>query len=311
MPRRRARTTRSGWTSPPLLLAAAAAAMLVLSLSPLPPSAVAQYRPEDRGTAEDALDRARFRKLEEVGIEEKVGQVVPGDIELIAEGGNKVTLAELMEGDKPAILALVYYECPMLCNRMITGLSQTVRQMSWTPGQEYEIVMVSFAPNETAMLARMKKQNVIKSIDRQGVAEGWHFLTAKQEQIDRLTEATGFSYRWEPQAKVWAHTAALIVLSPDREITRYLYGIEYNAKTVRLSLAEQADEASLSATDRVLLLCYQYDPDSGGYQFAMTVMRTIGSGIVLALAGGIGFALWREYRKKQKRRVGREPVGQN
>jgi len=307
MPSRWVRTIRTGTAS--LTLWMAFVASLGVSAFIFPAPASAQYRPEDRGAAEDALDRARYRKLDKVGIDEKVGDIVPGDIELRAEGGNKVTLAELMEGGKPAILALVYYECPMLCNRIITGLSQTVKQMSWQPGEEYEIVMVSFDPNETSMLARMKKQNVLKSIDRTEVYEGWHFLTGEQAQIDRLTEAAGFNYKWEPQAKVWAHTAALIVLSPEGKITRYLYGLEYDPKTVRLSLAEQADESTLSTTDRVLLLCYRYDPDSGGYQFAMTVMRTIGGGIALALGLGIGLALWREHRKKQRRR-GAAAVGQ-
>ena len=175
--------------------------------------------------------------LEEVGITEHLDARLPLDLEFRDENGQPVTLGSFFDGDRPVILTLNYYKCPMLCGLMLNGVVDGLETMEWSPGDEFEIVTVSINPLETPELATAKKQNYLKRLDRPTVAEGWHFLTGRELEINRLAETVGFGYAYDPETQEYAHAAAIMVCTPDGRVARYLYGIEYPAEAAQVRAA--------------------------------------------------------------------------
>jgi len=241
-------------------------------------------------------------ELEDVGVEEHLDAKLPLDLEFRDEAGSVVRLGDYFDGTKPVILTLNYYKCPMLCGLQLNGLLAGLTELAWTPGQEFEIVTVSINPLETPALATEKKQNYMKRYDRPSAAAGWHFLTGREPEIRQLASTVGFSYHYDPSTGEYAHAAAAAVATPDGRIARYLYGIEYPASRLRLSLLEASEGKIGNAVDQLILYCYHYDPSSREYSpVAMNIMR-LGAGataIVLGLSLG-GFYV-REARRRKKR----------
>lgn len=235
-----------------------------------------------------------------VGVEEKLGASVPMDLTFRNERGEAVRLGDYFTAGRPVVLNLVYYQCPMSCGLMIQGLLDAARRMPWTPGEEYEILTLSFDPSETPALASAKKGNVVASLGKPGAAAGWHFLTGDAEPIDRLTDAVGFDYKWIDELAQYSHPTAIMVLTPDGRVSRYLSGVHYDPHTLRLSLVEAADGAVGSAMDRAtLFFCLQFDPSSGKYTLAaMKLMRAAGALTVVIVAGVLGAAFVREHRRR-------------
>jgi protein SCO1/2 len=239
--------------------------------------------------------------LEEVGITEHLDAKLPLDLEFLDENGDKVRLADFFDGDRPVILTLNYYKCPMLCGLMLNGLADGFRSMAWTPGDEFEVVTVSINPLETPELATAKKQNYLKLLDRPTAAEGWHFLTGRELEINRLAETVGFQYTYDPETQNYAHAAAIMVCTPDGRVARYLYGIEYPAKKLKLALLEAAEGTVGSSLDQLILYCYHYDPTNRRYSpVAMNIMRVGGGATALILGISLGLLWFREWRRKQK-----------
>lgn len=236
--------------------------------------------------------------IQRVGIDQRLGTQVPLDLKFRDEAGNTVALGKYF-GQRPVVLALVYYECPMLCNQVLNGLTQTLRVMSFTAGREFDVVAVSFDPNEGASLARSKKTSYVSKYGREGAASGWHFLTGTRQSSAALAKAVGFRYEWDAQSNQWAHGAGIIVLTPGGVVSRYFYGIEYGVRDVRLGLVEASNNRIGGVADQVRLLCYRYDPMTGKY--GMVVMNTIrlgGLATVLALGAFIALMLRRERRSE-------------
>jgi protein SCO1/2 len=237
-------------------------------------------------------------QLEGVGIEEKLGQQVNLDLTFTNEKGYQVRLRSFFHKDTPVLLNLVYYSCPMLCNLVLNGQTAVLRDIPWTPGEEFEIVTISIDPTEMFNLAVHKKQMYLDNYGKP--APGWHFLTDHNGNVKKLAEQVGFHYRYDGKQEQYAHAAAIMFLTPEGKMSRYLYGIRFRTRDVRLALTE-ASESKLGVTiDKVLLYCFHYDPAARSYVlFATNLMR--GGGILTVLI--LGAILLRLFRGERTIRV--------
>ena len=238
--------------------------------------------------------------LREVGIDQKLDGAIPLDAPFADEAGKDVTLRQYF-GARPVILALVYFECPMLCIQTLTGLSGSLEALAFNPGKEFELVVVSIDPGETPALAANSKKTFLRRYGRQGVDGSVHFLTGRETSIKPLADAVGFRYAYDKEIDQYAHPAAITVLTGEGRVSKYLYGIDFAPRDLRLSLVEAAGGRIGTAVDQVLLFCYHYDPESGKYGFViMNVVRLGAALTVVALAGSIVFALRRERRRLRR-----------
>jgi protein SCO1/2 len=224
------------------------------------------------------------RDLEEVRIDQRLDETLPLDAVFRDENGDEVKLGAYF-GSKPVVLALVYYSCPMLCNQVLNGMTSGLDVLkAFSIGREFEVVTVSFDPRETPELARQKKETYMQWYKREGAAEGWHFLTGDQANIDRVTEAAGFYYKWDEKTTQFIHASGIMIATPDGKLARYFYGIEYAPKDLRLGLVEASAGRIGSPVDQLLLYCYHYDPASGKYGAAvMNIMRLGGAATIIAI----------------------------
>jgi len=239
-------------------------------------------------------------QLEEVGIEEHLNAELPLDLKFRDEYGAVVTLGDYFDGEKPVILTLNYYKCPMLCGLQLNGLLDGLMELDWTPGQEFEMVTVSINPLETPALATEKKQNYIKRYERPSAAKGWHFLTGKEPEIRQLASTLGFGYSYDRKTGEYAHAAAIFVSTPEGRVARYLYGIEYPSRRLRLALLEASAGEIGTTVDQILLYCFHYDPSSRRYSpVAMNIMRLGGGATALILGLSLGGYWLREARRRK------------
>jgi protein SCO1/2 len=221
--------------------------------------------------------------LNGVGIEQKLNEQLPLDLVLRNENGETVKLGDYF-GKKPVMLSLVYYQCPMLCNQVLNGMVTAFRVMSFTPGDEFEVVTVSFDPRETSALAAAKKKTYVDYLPeakRTRANAGWHFLTADEASIKRITDAVGFRYRFDEETNQFAHASGVYVATPQGKLARYFYGIEYAPRDLRLGLIEAADNRIGSPMDQLLLYCYHYNPATGKYGAVVMRMMQVGGIITL------------------------------
>lgn len=233
--------------------------------------------------------------LRNVGIEQKMGAQVPVDIPFNDESGRPVTLSQYLH--KPVILALVYYQCPSLCNMVLNGVVRSVRSLQMTAGDEYEVVAVSFDPHETQEMAAAKKASYVKEYNREGSENGWHFLTGAEASSKTLADAVGFRYAYDALTNQYAHGSAIMILTPEGHVARYFYGIDYPARDVRLGLVEASERRVSSPVDQVLLYCYHYDPANGKYGLViMNVLRIAGLLTVACLATFMIIMFRRDFR---------------
>jgi protein SCO1/2 len=232
--------------------------------------------------------------LAKIAIDQRIGHRLPFDTPFVDESGRDVRLGEYF-GTRPVVLALVYYECPMLCTQVLNGLVSALGVMNLEVGREFDVVAVSFNPKEGPGLASQKKANYVERYGRPESAGGWHFLTGTQESITRLTEAVGFHYAFDKEIGQYAHGAAIEVVTAKGTIAKYFYGIEYSPRDLRLGLVEAADERIGSVIDDVLLFCYHYDPSTGKYGPAVLGMVRVGAvTTILAFAVFLTVSLRRE-----------------
>jgi protein SCO1 len=232
--------------------------------------------------------------LRDIGFDQHLNQQLPLDVLLIDEAGRSVRLGAYF-GERPVVMVFAYYECPMLCTQVINGLSRALGVLSLEPGRDFEIVTVSFDPRDTPATAAAKKASHLDRYRRPGASAAWHFLTGEAASIERLTKAAGFRYAWDERTGQFAHPSGVIVLTPDGRLARYLFGIEYGPRDLRLALVEASAGKVGSAVDAILLYCYHYDPLTGRYGLLVRrVMRIAGAATVLALALFVFVMLRRE-----------------
>jgi protein SCO1/2 len=232
--------------------------------------------------------------LRDVGYDQRLGAALPLDAAFKDESGRDVRLSDYF-GKRPVVLSFVYYGCPMLCTLTLDGLAGALSTLSLDAGKEFEVVTVSFDPQDTPAAAAKKKQAYMARYKRDSAQAGWHFLTGKAEDIARLTGAVGFRYAWDAETRQFAHPAGVVVATPAGRISRYLFGIEYAPRDLRLALVESATEKIGNPIDALALFCYSYDPMTGRYGMAiMRILRVAGVLTVLALGGFVLTMLRRE-----------------
>jgi protein SCO1/2 len=239
--------------------------------------------------------------LEGVGIEEHLDAALPLDTVFTDELGREVTLRQYFDGERPVILNLGYYSCPMLCGLVLNGLVDAMQKLSWTCGEDYRVVTLSIDPTETHTLASLKKANAVRELGRPEAAAGWCFLTGREEPIHAVSDTAGFMFRWNEKRQQYAHAAALIVCTPDGRVSRYLYGIQFDPQTLRLSLVEAADGKAGSSFDRLLLYCFHYDAEEGRYGPEARNLMKAGGLVTVLLLGGILTGFWRRERRRSAR----------
>ncbi len=248
--------------------------------------------------------------LREIGFDQNLDRLVPLDTSLVDEAGHAVRLGDYF-GKRPVVLVFAYYDCPMLCTQVINGLASALGVLSLEPGHDFEIVTVSFDPRDTPATATAKKAVYLDRYRRTGAAGAWHFLTGDLASIERLTKAAGFRYVWDDQTKQFAHPTGVIVLTPDGRLARYLFGIEYGPRDLRLALVEASAGKIGTPVDALLLYCFHYDPMTGRYGLViMRAMRIAGAATVLALSGFIFVMLRRERIRLRSGDPSRASAGQ-
>ncbi len=235
---------------------------------------------------------------DQVGIDQRLNENIPLDLQFKDESGATVRLADYF-GKKPVVLSLVYYQCPMLCTEVLNGMAEAFRSLKFTAGKEFTVVTVSINPRETPELAAQKKDLYLRQYGRPGADAGWHFLTGDEPSIERLAQAVGFHYLYDSASDQYAHATGIMVLTPEGKLARYFYGIEYEPKDLRFALMEASKNAIGSPVDKLLLLCYHYDPMTGKYGLVISnIFRAGGALTVLALGAFITVMLRRERRAK-------------
>jgi protein SCO1/2 len=234
--------------------------------------------------------------LETVGVDEHLGRNVDLNFTFIDEEGHTVALKDFFHQGKPVILDLVYYACPMLCNLILNGQTAAMKEIAWTPGDQYEVVTITIDPHESVDLARQKKAVEIGSYGKP--APGWHFLVDNDGNAKKLAEQIGFHYRYDPKQQQFAHAAAIFILTPEGRIARYLYGVRFRPMDMRFALTEASENRTTLTVEKILLFCYHYDPGKHAYVlFAANFMRAGGALTVIL----IGWFLFRMFRMEQRR----------
>jgi protein SCO1/2 len=246
-------------------------------------------------TAQDVIRAVKF--------DQRLNEQIPLEAEFRDEEGAAVPLRAFFRG-KPVVLALVYYDCPMLCTVTLNSMLKSMRAIRLNAGEEYDVLTVSFDAREGADLAQKKKEIYLKQYGRAGAAQGWRFLTGDAASIQRLTAAVGFQFVYDEKTRQFAHASGLVVLTPEGKVSRYLYGLEYSARDLRLALVEASQNKIGTLVDQVLLYCYHYDPAAGKYSATiMNIVRLAGSTTVLLIAALVLTLLRREKRVPHPRRA--------
>jgi protein SCO1/2 len=231
-----------------------------------------------------------------VDVVERLGERVSGDLAFVDSNGKDVRLKDYLRG-RPVVVALVYYRCPVLCGLLLNGLARALAGLDWQLGKEYDVVTVSLDPSEAPSLAAEKRHGHLQALG-QPESSAWAFLTGRADHIDGLSEALGFRYAYVDKQRQFAHAAALAVLTPEGKISRYLYGVEFPPKQLKLALFEAAAGKVGTSFERVLLRCYRYDPRSKSYELFITRYFRTGGSIMIVLVGGMLGFLWRRDLKR-------------
>ena len=239
--------------------------------------------------------------LKEIGIDQKLGEQLPLDTVFTDSEGKQVKLGSYFNHGRPVIVAFVYYECPMLCNEVLNGLTGSLKGISLEAGKDFDVVAISFdaRENEKPDLAKNKKASYMERYGRPGTENGWHFLTGTQESIDAATNAAGFKYKWDEKSNQFAHAGGIMVTTPEGKLSRYFYGIDYFPKDLKFGLMESAESKVGSAVDNLLLYCYHYDPSTGKYGLQiLSVIRIAGIATLLGM-GAMGLVFWRRNKNRK------------
>jgi protein SCO1 len=244
-------------------------------------------------------------ELQGIGIDQKLNAQIPLGTEFVDQDGRTVRLGSYF-GREPVLLALVYFRCPMLCSQILSGVVSGLKPLSLEPGRDFNVVAISFDPQDTPATAHEKRDEYARRYSSKAGVHGWNFLTGSPESIRAITEAVGFHYRWDERTKMFLHLSGIMILTPEGNISRYLYGVEYQPKDLKLSLIEASHNKIGSAVDEVLLFCYHYDPTTGKYGAAvMNLLR--GAGVLtLCALGGTLTLLWRRSLREDRRTLHRE-----
>lgn len=275
-----------------------AAAALACALLSAPLSAqVASYG--DKKLGENTGDELP-QVLQRVGVSQKLNQQLPLDAQFVDDKGKTVQLGDYF-GKHPAILTLVYYNCPMLCSEELDGLTSALEMVKLTPGKDFDVIVISIDPTETPELAAKKKAFYLKRYGKPETADGWHFLTGQRQSIDKVTDATGFGYVRVPgpdgKLTQFAHASAIEVATTDGKLAQYYLGVEYSAKDILLGLIEASDNKIGSPVANILTYCYHYDPQANKHSLVIARVVQLGGMVTMAGLGGFMFLMFRKDAK--------------
>lgn len=240
------------------------------------------------------------KTLQDIGIEQKLNEQVPLDAVFKDENGNEVKLSQYFNKNKPVILALVYFECPMLCNEVLNGLTGSLKGISFDAGKDFDVVAISFdaRENDVPELAKNKKASYLKRYERTGTENGWHFLTGTQGEIDKVTKAVGFNYKFDDATNQFAHAGGIMMTTPEGKLSRYFYGIDYQPRDLKFGLIDSSEGKIGNPAEQLYLYCFHYDPSTGNYGLAVLRVMRAASVLLLIAIGAMIFAFWRRNRKK-------------
>ena len=252
--------------------------------------AIAQPPSSFREKSSSVASQVSPSDLSNVGIDQRLDQQVPLDLQFKDETGRTVRLGDYFRSGRPVLLNLVYYTCPMLCGEELAGEASALAELRFTPGNEYEVLSVSFNPDETPKDAAEKKQLYIarmnEHLEHKTNGDGWHFLTGQPAEIKQLADAVGFHYRRDQSTGQFIHAAGIMIVTPAGKIAQYYYGVEFSPKDIRLGLIEASRDKIGTLVDQVTLYCYHYDPKTGRYGAVVTnIMRLAGAATMLILGG--------------------------
>ncbi len=254
------------------------------------------------------VEPVRPEVLSRAGFDQKLNAQIPLDLEFRDETGRPVKLGDYF-GQKPVLINLAYFNCPMLCTLVINGVVEAARSLSFVPGQDYEILTISFDAREGHELAAAKKASYLKELDRPGAEQGWHFLTGDEASIKALTESVGFRFAWDEKSKEFAHASGIMVATPGGRLSHYLYGVVYPPRDVRLALVEASAGRIGNPVDQLMLFCFHYDPVAG--KFSAAVLRLVQVGClatVLAMGSFLVLMFRREFRQPRSGKAGIQPA---
>jgi protein SCO1/2 len=227
-------------------------------------------------------------QFKDVTFQQRLGTQLPLDLRFKDEAGNDVALGDYF-GKRPVVLSFVYYQCPLLCTQVMNGISSALKPLGRTPGQDFDVVLISFDPRDKPETANAKKRAHLAHWSTQDTADGWHFLTGEEAAIRQVTQAAGFTYTWDEPTQQFAHVSGVLTATPDGRLSRYFYGVEYSPRDLRLALAESNDGKVGSLVEELLLYCFHYDPSTGKY--GAVVMNFVRAGAVLTVLLVAGFVL--------------------
>jgi len=277
--------------------AAAAVVLCPVLLAPLLPAQVSSYGDKQMGPANDKPPAI----LNKVGIAQRLNEQLPLGLTFTDDTGKQVQLGSYF-GKRPAILALVYYQCPMLCSEELNGLTSALQMVSFVPGKDFSVIVVSIDPTESTELAAAKKRGYLKRYGHPETAAGWHFMTGSQANIDALTKAVGFGYVKIPgpdgRLTQFAHASAIQIVTPEGKLAQYYMGVEYSPKDLRIGLVEASANRIGSPVDNILTYCYHYDPQTNKHSLIVARVVQLGGVITLLLLGGFMLVMFRRDARK-------------
>ena len=242
-------------------------------------------------------------ELKDVSFRQRLNERLPLDTPFKDEYGREVTLGKYFTGERPVIFAFVYFTCPMLCTQVMNGISSSLRALPFTAGQDFDVVLVSFDPKDQPSDALEKKRQHLEYWRSENASGAWHLLTGDEAAIERVTDAAGFTFKWDPVTGQYAHVSGVLVTTPDGTLSRYFYGVEYSPKELRLALVESGEGRVGTLVDELMHFCYVYDPTTGRYGAA--VMNLVRLGGVLTLAAMATFFVIMRRREMQSPLEGR------
>jgi protein SCO1 len=239
--------------------------------------------------------------LENVGVEQRLNQQLPLDLEFRDESGKSVKLGDYF-GSKPVVLSFVYYRCPMLCPELLVGLESALKVLKFNVGEQFQIVTVSFDPRDTPQLAASKKAEILSRYKRSGAEQGWHFLTGSQESIMALTKAAGFGFQYDKKNDQFAHATAIMVATPSGKLAQYYYGVDFPPRDLRLALIQASNNKIGNLADAVILYCFHYDPVTGKYDAIIGRILQLAGVVTILTLGIVLLVLFRRGSDHENRR---------
>lgn len=246
-------------------------------------------------------------ELERVSIEQRMGAELPLEVPFLEYSGREVTLGEYV-GRRPLVLAMVYYECPMLCSMVLNGLLRSLNVLQLDAGRDFDVVVISINPKEAPELARMKRETYLGKYRRrssqttQGAEAGWHFLVGQRPSIDAVAGAVGFKYEWSPELKQYAHASGIMVVTPEGRVSKYLLGVDYNPSDLRLALVDAGRGEIGGLVDQVMLFCLRWDPSTSKYSVAVLGALRVGGVLTLGALGALMVSMVAQQRRRRPRR---------